>query len=103
MKWERELENADGTRGKHFNAEQVKKIAEQMGINYKGYDEKELLMTANMLYSDYCAVLKSIIPQDKEVVAYVKLAQAWLEDPDAPVEGSEKLALYYWCIVSDEE
>ena len=74
-----------------------------MGLRWDGYDEKDLCMTANMLYSDFCEVLKSIIPPDKEVLAYVKMAQAWLEDPDSPVDGSEKLALYYYCIVSDED
>lgn len=101
--WEKNLENADGTKGKHFEAEQIKHMAEQIGIKYRGYDEKDLCMTANMLYSDYCVVLKNVLPPEKELTGYVKLAQAWLEDPDASVEGSEKLALYYWCIVSDEE
>lgn len=103
MKWEKGLQNADGSHGKHFDAEQIKKIAEQIGIQYREYDEKDLCMTANMLYSDFCEVLRSIIPPEKEVIAYVKLAKAWLEDPDSPVEGAEKLALYYWCIVNDEE
>lgn len=103
MRWEKQLENADGTKGKHFDAEHVKKAAEQIGVKYKGFDEKELCMTANMLYSDYCEVLRTVIPPEKELMAYVKLAIAWLDDPDAPVEGSEKLALYYWCIVNDEE
>lgn len=103
MKWEKQLENADGSHGKHFDAQQIKKVAEQMGIRYDKYDEKELCMTANMLYSDFCEVLKTVIPTEKEVIAYTKLAHAWLEDPDSPVEGSEKLALYYWCIVNDEE
>lgn len=101
--WEKNLENADGTRGKHFEAEQVKHMAEQLGIKYRDYDEKELCMATNMMYSDYCGVLKNVLTPDKELMGYVKLAQAWLEDPDASVEGSEKLALYYWCIVSDEE
>lgn len=103
MKWEKNLENADGSHGKHFDPQHIKKIADQMGIKYDGYDEKDLFMAANMLYSDFCEVLKGVIPPEKEVIAYVKMAQAWLEDPDSPVEGSEKLALYYWCIVSDEE
>lgn len=103
MKWERNLENTDGTHGKHFDSQQIKSVAEQMGIKYHGYDEKELCMAVNMLYSDYAEVLRSIIPPDRELHTYVKLAQAWLEDPDSPVEGSEKLALYYWCIVSDED
>lgn len=103
MKWEKNLENADGSHGKHFDPNHIKKIAEQMGIKYEGYDEKDLCMAANMLYSDFCEVLKSVLPPEKEVIAYTKMAQAWLEDPDSPVEGSEKLALYYWCIVKDEE
>lgn len=101
--WEKNLENADGTKGKHFEAEQIKRVAEQMGIDYEEYNEKDLCMTANMLYSDYCAVLKNLLTPDKELIGYVKLAQAWLEDEDASVQGSEKLALYYWCIVKDEE
>lgn len=103
MKWEKNLQNADGSHGKHFDAQHIKKIAEQMGIQYDGYDEKELCMTVNMLYSDFCEVLKGIIPPEKEAIAYTKMAHAWLNDPDSPVEGSEKLALYYWCIVNDEE
>ena len=69
---------------------------------FKEYDEKELCITTNMLYSDYCEVLKSIVPKDKEDIVYTKMAQAFLEDEDAP-EGSEKLALYYKCIVDDDE
>lgn len=101
--WEKNLENADGTKGKHFDAEQIKRMAEQIGIKYDDYTEKDLCMVANMLYSDYCSVLKNVLPPDKELVGYVRLAQAWLEDEDASVEGSEKVALYYWCIVKDEE
>lgn len=103
MKWERQLENTDGTHGKHFDMQQITRTAEQLGIKFKEYDEKELCMAVNMLYSDYAEALKSVIPPDRELITYVKLGQAWLEDPDSPVEGSEKLALYYWCIVSDEE
>lgn len=103
MKWKKQLENADGSHGEHFSMQQIMPLAEQLHLKWEGYDEKDLCMTANMLYSDLCEVLKGIIPPDKEVLAYVKMAQAWLEDPDAPVDGSEKLALYYYCIVSDED
>jgi hypothetical protein len=103
MEWESMLENADGSHGKHFDSQQIRKIAESLGIRFDKYTEKELAMTTNMLYSDFCEVLKPIIPPEKEVLAYVKLAQAWLEDSDASARGSEKLALYYWCIVSDED
>lgn len=100
--WKRKLQNADGTIGEHFDANHIMSTAERMGIRYNGYDEKELVMVANMLYSDYCDALKPYIPMDKEVMAYTKLAKAWLEDEDAP-EGSEKLALYYKCIVDGED
>ena len=100
--WKRKMMNADGSRGEHFDMQQIMSAAEKLGIKFKEYDEKELCITANMLYSDYCEVLKSIVPKDKEDIVYTKMAQAFLEDEDAP-EGSEKLALYYKCIVDDEE
>ena len=103
MKWKRGLQNANGTHGEHFDMQQILKHAEQMGIRYDGYDEKDLCMTVNMLYSDFCEALKSLVPMDKELIVYLKLAQAWLEDADSPVEGGEKLALYYYCIVNDED
>ena len=104
--WKHKMKNADGTHGEHFEMHQVERAAEQMGIQYRDYDKKDLCMTVNMLYSDFCEVIRQIRPDlspDKEVTAYTKMAQAWLEDKDASAQGSEKLALYYYCIVSDEE
>lgn len=100
--WKRNMENADGTLGEHFDGEKVKQMAEKLGVRYRGYDEKELCLVTNMLYSDFCEALRGVIPPEKELMVYVKLAKAWLEDEDAP-EGSEKLALYYYCIVDCEE
>lgn len=101
--WEHKLRNADGSKGMHFNMQKVMNIAERMGIRFNNYSEKEFAITMNMLYSDYCEALKSVIPPDKEDAVYAKLAKAWLEDEDAP-EASEKLALYYYCVVcADEE
>ena len=100
--WKRKMMNADGSHGEHFDMQQIMSAAEKLGIKFKEYDEKELCITANMLYSDYCEVFKSLVPKDKEDVVYTKMAQAFLEDEDAP-EGSEKLALYYKCIVDDDE
>lgn len=100
--WKRKMMNADGSHGEHFDMQQIMSAAEKLGIRFKEYDEKELCITANMLYSDYCEVLKSLVPKDKEDIVYTKMAQAFLEDEDAP-EGSEKLALYYKCIVDDDE
>ena len=59
-------------------------------------------MTMNMLYSDLCEALRPMISPDKEAYCYAKIAQAWLEDDDGPAPA-EKLALYYYCIVDEDE
>lgn len=100
--WKRSLENADGTQGAHFDAQQIEQAIEALGIRPRGYDEKTLCMTANMLYSDYCEVLKQFIPREKEALIYVKLAKAFLDDDDAAVQGNEKLAAYYYIVCDDE-
>lgn len=99
--WKRMLRNTDGTIGEHFDRDQIARVSEQVGARFNGYDESELCMTANMLYSDYGDVLRAYIPKDKEATIYTKLARAFLEDEDAP-QGAEKLALYYYCIVKDD-
>lgn len=101
MEWKHKLVNADGSKGEHFKMENILKAAKDMGIRFHEYDERELCLTVNMLYSDYCEVLKPFISPDRELYAYVALGKAFLEDEDAP-EGSEKLALYYYCIVDAE-
>lgn len=101
MEWKHNLVNADGSRGEHFKFDYIMKAAKDMGIRFHEYDEKELCLTVNMLYSDYCEVLKPFISPDKELYVYVALGKAFLEDEDAP-EGSEKLALYYHCVVNAE-
>lgn len=103
QEWKRNLENSDGSLGEHFTLEQVTNMAEKLGIRYNGFDEKELCMTANMLYSDLGKENKSEIPPEKELRFYVKDAKAWLEDDDYDGDGSEKLAAYYYCIVKHDE
>ena len=100
--WKRKLRNADGSKGIHYDTQQIMQAAEKIGMRFREYDEKELCMVVNMLYSDYCEVTAKYIPHEKALMFYVELAKAFLEDEDAP-EGSEKLALYYHCIVCDEE
>lgn len=100
--WKSKMQNADGSLGEHFDLQQIMSAAERLGIRFNDYSEKELCITANMLYSDYCEALKAVVPKEKEDLVYTKLAKAFLEDDDAP-EGSEKLALYYHCIVCDDE
>lgn len=92
-KWEKELENADGTMGKKYSKDQIMPIAQQLGIKFSDYTEDELVMAANMLYSDYCKVFGG------DMTHYVKAGKAFLEDDDFDGTGSEKLSLYYRCIV----
>ena len=100
--WKHAMKNADGSKGGHYELQQVVQTAERLGVHFKEFDEKELCITTNMLYSDYCTVLAKYVPHDKMLTACVELAKAFLEDEDAP-EGSEKLALYYHCIVCSDE
>ena len=100
--WKRRMINADGSKGAHYEMQQIMSAAEKLGIKFHEYDEKEFCITVNMMYSDYCAVVNKHIPHEKALMFYAEMAKAYLEDEDGP-EGSEKLALYYHCIVSDEE
>ena len=103
MNWKEKMENADGSYGEHFTGGQIRQAVQAMGVEMKGYNEKELCLTANMLYSDYCEVLRPFIPKEKEAYVYVNLAKAFFEDPDGSVKGGEKLAAYYYAIVDDDE
>ena len=99
--WKHDLENADGTKGYHFELPQIEQAMRSLGIQPKNYTEEELCMTANMLYSDYCKTFKNIIPKDKEAMYYTSMARDFLEDKDASAKGSEKLMAYYHCIVKE--
>lgn len=99
--WKRAMKNADGSTGGHYELQQVVQTADKIGAKYKDYDEKELCIATNMMYSDYCTVLNKYVTHDKLLHVCVELAKAFLEDEDAPA-GSEKLALYYHCIVCDD-
>lgn len=100
--WKKMLKNADGTMGEHFDKHEVEQAAKSLGIMPQEYTMEDLCMVANMLYSDYCDTFKNIIPKDKEVKYYTKMAEDFLDDKDSSVKGSEKLATYYYCIVSEE-
>ena len=101
-RWKQKLQNADGTRGEHFDMQQIMHVAEKLGVKMNGFDEKDLCIVVNMLYSDYCKVIKKYVPAEKELPVYVEMAKAFLEDADGP-KPAEKLALYYYCIADNEE
>ena len=103
MMWKERMENPDGSYGEHFTSTQIKQAMQSLGVQMNGYNEKELCLAANMLYSDYSEVLRPFIPREKEAVIYVNRARAFLDDPDAAVQGGEKLAAYYYAIVDDDE
>lgn len=103
-RWGDMLINADGSEGMHFDKRMLKERIKQMDDDMEGYTEDDLCMTANMLYSDYCEVLKPYISREpeKEADFYLKMAKAFLDDEDAP-DGSAKLAMYYFCIADVDE
>lgn len=103
MMWKEKMENPDGSYGEHFTSTQIRQAMQSLGVQMNGYNEKELCLAANMLYSDYAEVLKPFVPREKEAVIYVNMARAFLDDPDAAVQGGEKLAAYYYAIVDDDE
>ena len=96
-KWEKEMENADGSKGKKWQVDQIKQVAQQQGIRFDEFRPETLTAVANMLYSDYCKVLGS------DMMIYVKLAKAFLEDDDFEGDPEEKVMLYYKCIVAKDE
>lgn len=99
-KWKKTMKNEDGTKGEHYPLEEVEKVAEKIGVRFNEYSEKEFCIAVNMMYSDYCSVIKKYVPPDRVLHFCAELAKAFLEDEDGP-EPSEKLALYFHCIVCD--
>ncbi len=96
--WKQMMENEDGSRGPHYDMQQIIQAAEKSNVRFEDFDEKEFCMAVNMMYSDYCKVAKKYVAPDKELAFFADLAKAFLEDEDGP-EASEKLALYFHCIV----
>lgn len=95
-KWEKDLENADGSQGPKYTMEQVMPVAQQTGIRFEEFSPELLTAIVNMFYSDYCKVLGN------DLTIYVKLAKAFLEDDDFDGSPEEKAYLYYTCIVEKD-
>ena len=86
--WTSKMENEDGTKGPHWNMEQIKKVMEQR--NMTG-DPVAFWVAMNMMYSDYCKVAKKL--GVNSVDFYSEMAKAFLEDKDTGVP--DKLTAYY--------
>lgn len=68
------MKNTDGTSGGYWTYEQASQLADQHGIHEKG----DFYYVMNMLHSDYAEILGS------DVNNYVRMAKAYMCDPDAP-------------------
>lgn len=97
-RWKQMLKNVDGTQGPHYDMVQVMQAADKLGIRFDEYDEGEFCLAVNMMYADYGQVIKKHFGGDKELMCCAELAKAFFDDPDGP-NPSEKLALYFHCIV----
>ena len=96
MKLMREVEDKDKP---FLTKDAIMQKAKQMGAEMKDYNEDELLISVLMAYADYCKAIKPYVGSNIDI--YIALGKAWLEDKDVSVKGSEKLAIYYDCIVSN--
>lgn len=80
-----------------FSKEMISQKAKQMGLQMKGFGEKELEAATIMTYTDY----KKTIGRNLDMA--IRLAYDWLTDDDVAVKGAEKLAVYYDEIVAGDE
>lgn len=100
-RWKREIENTDGTRGEHFDMQQVMTAAEKLGVKFNEYSEKDFCLVTNLMYSDYGHIIKKLAGPDKELLICADMAKAYFDDPDG-LEPEEKLAVHYHCMMNFE-
>ena len=99
--WKKAMENTDGTKGEHFDMQQVMGAAEKLGVRFNEYSEKDFCLATNMIYSDYGHIIKKLVGQDKELIVCADFAKAYFDDPDG-LEPEEKLAVHYHCMTNLE-
>ena len=85
----KEFENADGTKGGHWNLEQTNSVARSYNVKFNNFNEYDWNYVMNMIYSDYYGV----VPNDTQM--YQKLALAFIVDTDARVGKAYR---YYKCM-----
>ena len=99
--WEQMMRNTDGTHGPHYDMSQVMQAAEKLGIRFNQFDEKDLALIMNMMYSDYGQVFKKYLPAEKEMSFCADMAKAYFDDPDGP-DPEDKLSRQYHCMTDHE-
>ena len=95
------LKEVDEKYKQFFTKENISQKARSLGVQMEGFSEDELLTATIAMYTDYCEALKPYIGENMD--AYVKMGKHFLMDKDASVQGGEKLAVYYDCIVEGED
>ena len=86
------MKNEDGSRGSHWNLDSTNSLAKQYGIGFHHFNEYDWNYVMNMIYSDYYGAIPN------ETSYYVKLAEKFIKDKDAP-EG--KALKYYLAMLDD--
>lgn len=80
-----------------WSVDEVKPLAMRFGYPTHGEKFDDFFAAIHMMKSDFCAVAEDF---DVNTPAfYAALADAWLKDPDAAMQGRDKLETYYTCII----
>ena len=87
-----DMVNDDGSKAPKWSVEETNSVARSNGISLRNYNQYDWNYVMNMMYSDYCEVLGD------NVSSYVRMAQKFLNDKDAP-EG--KALRYAMCMKKD--
>ncbi|MBQ8618232.1 MAG: hypothetical protein IJ418_12110 [Clostridia bacterium] len=95
-KWVRSMKNEDENRekGECWSIDEVKEIAEKMGMPTEGKKLIEFYAAINAMYSDYYKVAEKFDLVEDDFFA--EMAKAFIEDKDAV---KDKVAAYYQYIV----
>lgn len=75
----------------------ILKRTQDMGISFEKFTPEEFYVTVVMLYTDFSKALPA-----QPIDTYIKMAKAWLCDPDASKRYGKKLAAYYEEIVNGD-
>lgn len=88
------MENDDGSQAPKWSVAETTSVADQYNIKFEGFDKYDWNYVMNMMYSDYCLVLK------ENLMNYVNMANKFLHDKDAP---KGKALKYYFAMQYDKK
>lgn len=96
--WVAAMENEDGSTGEHWPEHQTSAAARSIGVDLDAVGAGVWYATMNMMYSDYCGVIREYGMDRQDF--YAKLARAFLMDKDAG-GPKQKIAAYYRCVAGE--